>query len=225
MNDANNDNLIRDIEQGEAWLAEVMRAYPEPQCPSFAHLKQCVRIAVDESALSEKVFAIDAPQVSPATLSAVKSAVRAELAQMDEPSGSDARQTSWWRRNRFAVGTLAAAAAVLLVLTPVWLMTQSPDSQDEQFVATNQQPDAVSQVTGGESAALGGVIEDWEDALALDATGDFDTEVASLESEIGDLYDTLTFTFADEDTWDGDVDDLDDSLDALFEELESLEDA
>jgi len=197
MNPQERDKLIDAIERDEAWLAGVMRRYPHPPCTTLADVRQGVRAALD---LEQR--AVGGLPGAEHALAAAKSAVRLELRRMADAQPAARRIGPWWRRPRIASVALVAAAAVAFWLAP---LAGPVPNMDE----------------GGanDSGAAGTSFEDIRGALALEATDEFDSEVASLSSEIHELYDVLTLG----ETWDlsGEFEELDADLDELFEDIAS----
>jgi hypothetical protein len=236
MADAGEDNLLHAIERDEAWLAEVMRAYPAPACRSLDLVKQRVRIEVVEQALP--LGAVDVPTEGLAdTLAGVKSAVRRELAEMSGESADDARadledaisryeaQVSAYRFGRWArIGAgLAVAALVALWFAPRWL---APPNEPGPVLVENggaiDAPGVAPDSGAGAPADAATYFEDWQATLAQDSSGTMAEELAEIDAEIDGLADSYLSIGADD--WGDDLDALGDDLDGLIGDLDDWED-
>jgi hypothetical protein len=235
MADAGEDNLLHAIERDEAWLAEVMRAFPAPVCRSLDQVKQQVRIEVAEQALP--LGAVDVPTEGLAdTLAGVKSAVRRELAEMSGESMDDARadledaisryeaQVSAYRFGRWArIGAgLAVAALVALWFAPRWLAPNEPGPVLVENGGAIDAPGVAPDSGAGAPADAATYFEDWQATLAQDSSGTMAEELAEIDAEIDGLADSYLSIGADD--WGDDLDALGDDLDGLIGDLDDWED-
>ncbi len=169
-----NDNMRREIEAGEAWLAEVMQRSPAPPLRGLESVKHRVRIEVDESAIAFGAT----PEVRPTVVEQVKQAVRAELATAGAGRGPAMQRASWWIRRRAMMGTLAAAAVVALLLTPVLLWDSRERAGDRPTPSVAPTP----------AAELAGVDQAWDDfESVLSGESELETELSSLDTAIESL--------------------------------------
>lgn len=117
---AEDKQLLNELEAGEAWLASVMRDFPPPQPRAAEHLKLSVRIAAAESAVRMKL--VQPPSAS--TLQRIKHNVRAELLR----SHAQHQPKASGRRMPVVLGGLAAAAALAFWIVP-FALQPAPDAR------------------------------------------------------------------------------------------------
>ena len=164
MKDADQNNLTADIEREEAWLREVMEQYPTPRCRSLEHVKLRVRIAVQEGGLELG----PAPVPSGGVLERLKRSVRSELAKPVQPDGEQVLRLPAWRVGRLAGVSLAAAAGVVLLVSPMFWKGEGVSNGIAQ-------------------------VQPWEDFVAVMSSGSAEQEVELLriEDELDQLEDSL----------------------------------
>ncbi len=196
--------VAAEIEQLESWLADVSKQFPEPPCNVIEHVKMRTSVAVGEQQL---VGSMGSPTLVPSAkaMASTKAAVRRELAEVatvangDRPVAAKGKGMAWG-----ALATFASAAMIALVVIPGVLNSTKPD----------QENDAVAEVSA---------VEDWAYVLTAASSGEFDERVAGFKSDIDDLRDTFASSqdFADELGFD----DIDDAIDQLYSDSDSLLDS
>ncbi len=190
------EHIPDEIIRAEKWLSDLMRKYPEPDCPVIDGLKLQVRFA-----LADDKTPIDVAPPSPQTIRNIKQAVRAELA--GRPSSKlTTLSRSWWFIHRRALGGLAAAAILAFSVTPIlWEGRGTP---------------TVKPVP---------VYDDIVAVLASAGQTTFSLQLEDLESEIDSLADSIILSddsaLVGEESY---LEQLEDELDSLLtDDFASLE--
>lgn len=195
MNDAQ-DKQVQQIARDEAWLADLMRRYPEPPPRGLDNLKLVVRVTAQGRVLDEAAT----PPPSERTIHRVKQAVRAELSTraVGARRGFGRWRTVW--------GTLAAAAAVAFWFVPVHVAPSAPADGPDVMLG-----DFVAVLTSGDAA---GEPKSWTD------------QINTIESDIRYVEDLLVSEDAGWDDYQmDDLQTLDEQIDELLDEAQRALDA
>lgn len=195
MNEEATDQMIADVERGEAWLAKVMERFPEPECGSLEQVRLRVRIAAQERAMAFDA----APAPTEDLLRSAKRAIRAELDRTVagglKPRAPRARLAGsrTWEQVRIVVGSLAVAAALTFALLPWSRTTESGPADKEVMESVALFATAVESVSADDTDAsdelwtLSAALEDLEDQGVAPADSWFEEEVGDLEDDIDRL--------------------------------------